>query len=144
MLLGSVYLLLLLHFIRVPLSSFFFAVSRIHSLPLPLSSCLGCTPLLGGLPFLRSPLTRMFFLPYAYFTVVFLFVCGFCFVCTFNACGCLLSLCVSSASFPGNDVISWLLSCQFPSVYCPCFFHSSCSWFDFVLFPSISWPRLDS
>ena len=44
---------------------------RIHSLSLPLSSCLGCILLLEGLPFLRSPLTRMFFLPFTYFAVVF-------------------------------------------------------------------------
>ena len=38
----------------------------------------------------------------------------------------ILSLCcVSSLSFPGNDVICWLHSCQFPSVYCPCSFYSN-------------------
>ena len=43
----------------------------LHSLSLPLSSCLGCIPLLIGLPFLCSRLRRMFVLPYAYYVVVF-------------------------------------------------------------------------
>ena len=74
MLLENVYLLLILYLIRVPLSSFFFfffAVCRIHSLSLPSSFCLDCILLLEGLPLLRSPLTRMFFLPFTYFAVVF-------------------------------------------------------------------------
>ena len=64
---------------------FFFSLCRIHSLSLPLFSCLGCIPLLEGLPFLRSPLTRMFFLPFTYFAVVFClfrwFLLCLCFCC---------------------------------------------------------------
>ena len=53
-----------------------------HLLSLPLSSCLGCIPILKGLPFLRS-LLRIFFLPYAYYVGVFIssafdFACVIC------------------------------------------------------------------
>ena len=40
---------------------------------LPLSSSLSCAPLLIGLPFMCTLLTRTFFLPYAYHVVVFSF-----------------------------------------------------------------------
>ena len=48
------------------LPSFFFRCVA-HSLSLSISSCLGCLALLIWLPFLRSLLRRMFFLPYAYY-----------------------------------------------------------------------------
>ena len=55
----------------------------LHSLSLPIRSCLGCTSLLTGLLSLRSLLRRMFFLPYAYFMVAFCFFC-FCFCSCFS------------------------------------------------------------
>ena len=58
----SVDLILLFYFSFAPSVFLFRCVS--HSLPLSLSSCLGCNPLLLGLPFFRSLLRRMFFLPY--------------------------------------------------------------------------------
>ena len=55
---------------------FYTAVWRIHSLFLSLSSYLGCLALLIWLPFVRSLLRRIFFLPHAYYMrlpFVFLF-----------------------------------------------------------------------
>ena len=77
MLLVSVCLILLFHFILLLFILFYLVVVLLfllcvfircvsHPLPLPLFSCLGCIPLLIELPFLRSLLMRMFFLPYAY------------------------------------------------------------------------------
>ena len=130
-LLVSVYLTLLFHLIAIPLSSlcvFFHCAS--HLLSLPLYSCLGCILLLIGLPFLRSLLTRMFFLPYAFIMYVFVF-CMFLlfsllFVFLFLFAYLFLFL-VSFVSLPGNDVICWLLSCPFPSVWFLCFFSPNAS-----------------
>ena len=84
---------------------------------LPLSSCLDSIPLLIGLPFLRILLTRMFFLPYAYDVLVFLFVSSvFAFVCVFVPCLFIYFVFVSSVSLPGDDILCRLLSCPLPSV----------------------------
>ena len=79
-----------------------------HLLSLPLSSCLGCIPLLKGLPFLRS-LLRIFFLPYAYYVAVFVssafdFACVIClfvflFYCLCLFCVVLWQRCLLLATF---------------------------------------------
>ena len=102
-------IIILFYFIVLPLSSFcvfFHCVS--HSLSLPLSSCLCCTPLLKGLPILRSLLTRMFFLLYAYYGVVFclfllllLFSCVFVASCFFPYILSLLCPFLATMSFAG-------------------------------------------
>ena len=82
-----------------------------HSLSMPLSSCLGCLALLIWLPFLRSQLRRMFFLPY----VFYMWLCFAClsfvfwvsllspFLVTIRR---LLSRPLSYVSFPGLFVFS--------------------------------------
>ena len=63
---GGAALLLARYTIRYPK----LYLRNINFISLLLSSCLGCIPLLIGLPFLRGLLTRMFFLPYAYHVAV--------------------------------------------------------------------------
>ena len=98
-----------------------------HSLSLLLSFCPGCIPLLIGLPYLRSLLRRMFFLPYAYHYVValFFFFCV-CFVCVCVPCCCccfFFFFFYSSVSLPGDDVPCWQFSCPFSYLFAfPAFF----------------------
>ena len=134
LLLASVYLVLLFHLIVVLLSSFcVFVWLCVAFVVLALVFCLGCIPLLLRLHFLRSLLTRMVFLPYAYHVVVFclflLLLLWFVFV--FLVLHLFLFF-VSSVSIPSGDVLCWLLSCPFPFVWFPCFFLRTCSRFDFV------------
>ena len=63
---GSAALLLARYTIRYPK----LYLRNISFTSLLLYSCLGCIPLLIGLPFLRGLLTRMVFLPYAYHVAV--------------------------------------------------------------------------
>ena len=86
-----------------------------HSLSLPLSSCLSFIQLLIGLPFLRRLLMKML----SCHTRIrrLSFVC----FSSFRFCLCFSFLCiyfhhfVASVSHPGDDVLSWLISCAFPS-----------------------------
>ena len=74
-------------------------------------------PLLGGLPFLRSPLTRMFFFALCVFCGCLLFVSMvFALFVFLLLVVCLLLFCVSSMSFPGDDVIYLLATGSFLSV----------------------------
>ena len=89
--------------------------------------------------FLRSLLRGVFFLPHAYYVVVFylflLFLLSFLFL--FLVYLIFLHVFVSSVSLPGDDVLCWLFSCLFPSVcFSQLFFLQTCSWFDLV------WSRL--
>ena len=115
-----------------PLSVFLFCCIS-HSLSLSLSSCLGYTMLLIELPFLCSLLTRMFFLPNTYDVVVF--CCFFCFFFVFSFLDVyVFLLLVSSVSLVGDDILCWLLSCSFSSVWFSCYFSRTCSRFDLVWF----------
>ena len=74
MLLVSVYLILLFHLIVVPLFSFWVFISMcVAFVVLVLVFLPGLFQLLIGLPFFRSLLGRMFFLPYMYLVVAFCF-----------------------------------------------------------------------
>ena len=132
-----VYLIILFYLVVLspfPSCSVFFFRCVLHSLSLPMSSCLGCIPLLIRLAFLRSLVTtRMFFLPYAYYVVVFcLFFC-FCFCLSF----CFLfiyfyftsPLCpfLAMMSFAGYFLVRFILSTFFLG-----FLHLTCLWFDLV------------
>ena len=69
-----------------------------YPLPLPLSSCLGCIPPLIGLPFLRFyAVASSLFLLFVCFCLWFLFFFVY-----------------------RDDVLCWLLSSPFSSVYFPC------------------------
>ena len=95
-----------------------------HSSSLPLSSYLGCIPLLIGLPFLRILLTKVFFLLYVYYAVVFRFFLLFLSLFLFFACVCfhfvsLLCPFLAAVSFAGYFLVCFLLS------ECPAFFSES-------------------
>ena len=80
MLLVSVYRIILFHWIVVPLFSFWGFISMCAAfVVLALVFLHGLFQLLIGLPFFRSLLGRMFFLPYTYLVVAFYFFCCFCF-----------------------------------------------------------------
>ena len=96
MLLVPVYLILLFPLIVVSFSpSVFLFRCVLHTLPLPLSSCLGCIPPLIGLPSLRF---------YAVGSSLFLL----------SVCFCLCFL------FYRDDVLCWLLPYPSFSVCFPC------------------------
>ena len=74
----SLYLILLFHLIVVPLFSFWVFISMcVAFVVLALVFVPGLFQLLLGLPFLRSLLRRVFFLPYMYLVVPFYFFCCF-------------------------------------------------------------------
>ena len=64
-----------------------------------------CIPLLIGLPLLRSLLTRMFFLPYAYHVVVFSLFLVFFFVFVFLFLVYLFLIHFSFVSVPGDEFL---------------------------------------
>ena len=131
MLLVSVYLVLLFHLIVVPLFSFWVFISMcVAFVVIALVFLPRLFQLLIGLPFLRSLLRRMFFLPYMYLVVAFYFFCCFALVC------CYFNLFyIFSVSVPGDDVLRWLLSCPFSSVCFPFFyFLRTCSPINLVWF----------
>ena len=113
MLLVSVYLITLFHLIVVSFSpSVFFFRCVLHSLPLPLSSCLGCIPQLLGLPslrFMRLPLVCFYCL--CGFICVFYFYFYFLFIATMAFAG----YSFSSVCFPCLSPIFGLI--WFGSVY---------------------------
>ena len=114
LLLVSVYLIILFdHCPSFRSPSFLFGCVA-HSLSLPLSSCLGYLALLIWLPFLRSLLRRMFFLPCAYY-MWFSFVCLFCFCLSFVSSFSLLSLswrrCTLQATFTSASFCLFTMFC---------------------------------
>ena len=85
-----------------------------HSLSLLSSFCPDCILLLIGLPFLRSLLRKMLFLPYAFYVVVFCLFLPFLVWFVFLVPVVYLFLFfVSSVPLPGDDALCWLLSCPF-------------------------------
>ena len=118
LLLVSVYPIHLFDLIDAPLSSF-----RVFycSMSLPLSSCLDCIPLLVGLPFLRSLLTRMLSFVYAYYVVVFclcllfLLLLVFLFLVSLFLFVSLLRPFLATMPFAGYFPVRFLLSA--PSVF---------------------------
>ena len=83
-----------------PLSMFLFRCAS-HSLSLPLSSCLGYIPLIVGLPFSGSLLTRIFSLPTRIMWLSFVcFSCFFCLCLLLCLCLCLcLCMCMCVFAF---------------------------------------------
>ena len=129
------FIILLFHFIVVSLSlsCFSLAVCRI-SYPFLLE----LYSLLLGLPFLRSLLTRMSFLPYMWLSFVCVFCFSFClfFVCFYSFLFFVFSVCVPSRrrcplpSLPGTFLVRSVLSAF------PVFFSERVSGLIFLFRPS--------
>ena len=135
MLLVFVYLVVLFHLVVVSLSSFFcvFLLCVLHSLSMPMLSCLGCIPLLIRLAFLRSLVTtRMFSCCTRIMWLSFVCSSAFAFVCVFVSCLFFiyfmspLCLFMATMSFAGYFLVRFILS-TFPA-----FLHLTCPRFGLV------------